>query len=343
MKSAYIVLTHNKPEQLFRLISRLDDEGVTFVIHVCVNATREDYRRIKEEYKTAQGVHFCKRENGAWSEFGIVQAVLNGMELLMEKRVDFDYVHVISGSDYPIKSNKFIRDFFEKHKGKQFLWCLPVHDEQQVDLPAGSIHGEDWKSGEHPWPQLNRYIRFEKYWFTVWGERLMVPEIRFIDKPLWNVLKIFLHDSPELWRKGKWKRELLLLLLSVTHRAKRSYPEGFSPYAGSQWFSVTKDCCAYILKTHREKPELKKYFKRTLLPDESYFTTILAHSPFKESIAQSNMRFIRWEGEDRSHPEVLTKADFPALQKSEKLFARKFDADKDAEILNLLDSEILKG
>src|SRR6185436_9204976 len=107
---------------------------------------------------------------------------------------------------------------------------------------------------------------------------------------------------------------------------------------GSQWFSVTKDCVSYILSMHRINPHLKAFFKHTLLSDESYFTTILVHSHYKDNIAQNNFRYIRWTTEGaRSHPEVMTKNDFPVLRDSEKLFARKFDMHKDSEILDLID------
>ena len=119
-------------------------------------------------------------------------------------------------------------------------------------------------------------------------------------------------------------------------------PEGFIPYAGSQWFSITKDCVEYILKVHLANPQLKNFFRRTLLSDESFFTTILAYSHYKDQIAQNNFRYIRWTTEGaRSHPAVLKKEDLPILKASDKLFARKFDMFQDIEILDLIDREIL--
>lgn len=345
MKFAYIILAHKLPEQLFRLVSKLDDGDPVFVIHLCKNTSAQDFQQAKRLFNNRQRVFFCKREDGSWGEFGIVQAVLNGMKLLIDKKIDFDYLHVISGNDYPIKSNAYLKDFFSRNKGKQFQWYLPIYDYLPLGLPEGTIYGEGWKGYIHPWGSEHRFLRFEKYWFSLWGERLMiVPEQRFINKPLWNVIKIFLYNSPAYFRQRKLKREFLLMILSITHRQKRKMPEGFTPFAGSQWFSITRDCVSYILKTHHDHPELKKFFRHTLLSDESFFTTILVHSPYKESIAQNNYRYIRWNTEGaRSHPEVLTKKDFAALRDSEKLFARKFDMNKDSEILDLIDDQILQA
>lgn len=344
MKFAYIILAHKLPEQLHRLVSRLDDEGAVFVIHLCKNTGEGDFKKTHELFKYKKNVFFCKREDGSWGEFGIVQAVLNGMELLLNKNPDFDYLHVISGNDYPIKSNEYLKKFFAKNSGKQFLWHIPVYDYEPAGVPEGSIYGEGWKGYIHPWGSGHRFLRFEKYWYSVWGERLMIiPEQRFIDKPLWNVLKIFIYNIPEYFRKGALKREFLLMLLSVAHREKRKIPDGYAPSAGSQWFSITRDCVSYILKTHRINPQLKKFFSHTLLSDESFFTTLLVHSHYKDHIAQRNCRYIRWPAEGaHTHPVVMTKDDFPALQASDKLFARKFDMHQDSEILDLIDNEILR-
>ncbi len=343
MKLAYIILAHKFPEQVARLISRLDGEGVTFILHFCLNTKKSDFEKALRLVQHKQNVYFCKREDGAWGEFGITQAVINGMELLQKQGIDFDYLNVISGNDYPIKSNKYLKDFFKENYGKQFQWSLPIYDYTPTALPEGMVYGEGWKGYVHPWGSTHRFLRFEKYWFSLWGERLMIiPETRFLSKTLWSVLKIFLYNLPGYVRKKALKREFLLMILSLTHQKKRKFPEGFPPYAGSQWFSVTKDCAEYILKIHREHPELKKYFKHTLLSDESFFTTILVHSPYKEKMAQSNYRYIRWTGKGaRTHPEILTKADLPDLKASQKLFARKFDMQQDGEILNLIDKEIL--
>ncbi len=343
MKFAYIILSHKLPEQLFRLVSQLDYSQNVFVIHLCMNTGKEDFKKAKELFKNIPNVFFCKREDGSWGEFGIVQAVINGMELLMEKRAEFDYLHVISGNDYPIKSNRFLKDFFKKNFGNQFLWYLPVYDYVPDGVPEGTIYGEGWKGYIHPWGSAHRFIRFEKYWYSLLGERLMlIPEERFIDNPLRNVLKVFLRNSPAYLRKRMLKRELLLLLLSIIHRQRRKIPEEFKPYAGSQWFSITKDCVEYILKVHHENRKLKEFFTHALLSDESFFTTILVHSHYREKIAQNNYRYIRWTTEGaRTHPVVLRKEDFPVLKASDKLFARKFDMFQDNRILDLIDEELL--
>jgi hypothetical protein len=50
------------------------------------------------------------------------------------------------------------------------------------------------------------------------------------------------------------------------------------------------------------------------------------------------LHFIRWKDIKASHPETIKKEDLGDLLRSEALFARKFDATADAEILDLIDT-----
>ncbi len=343
MKLAYIILAHKLPQQLIRLIDSLDEPESIFVLHLCKNTSRKDYYEIKYLLKNRPNIFYCKRERGAWGEFSLSQAVLNGMKLLSNENMAFDYISVLSGNDYPIKSNNYIKDYMRKNIGKQFLWYLPVYDYIPLSFKNTSIYGEGWDGYKHPWGSTHRFLRFEKYWYSLLGENLMaVPEERFLNQPARSVLKVFLFNALKYIRENKIKREFLLMILSLTHKKKRKMLDGYIPYAGSQWFSITKDCMEYILKQVRENKKLVDFFQHTLISDESFFTTIIVNSSYIENIAQNNCRYIKWpETGPHLHPVILTKSDFQSLKNSDKLFARKFDMTVDSEILDLIDKEIL--
>jgi hypothetical protein len=72
-----------------------------------------------------------------------------------------------------------------------------------------------------------------------------------------------------------------------------------------------------------------------LIPDELFFQTIVLHSPFADTVVNDNLRYIDWSR--RPAPAILHAQDFPSLIGSGKLFARKFDANVDARILDMLD------
>lgn len=66
------------------------------------------------------------------------------------------------------------------------------------------------------------------------------------------------------------------------------------------------------------------FFKRTLVPDELFFHSIIMNSPFSNNVVNDCLRFIDWDvSKDRPH--TLLSNDFDRLMQSPALFARKFD------------------
>ncbi len=130
-------------------------------------------------------------------------------------------------------------------------------------------------------------------------------------------------------------------------RLKKELPYGLKPYGGYGLFCVPKDVVSYILSFVEQKPRLKKFFKRTAVPDEIFFQTILMNSSYRSRIVNDNKRYLDYNrgipppGVGYG-PKILTKDDFEKMKKSNKLFARKFDSAIDKEVLNIIDQHIEK-
>lgn len=86
----------------------------------------------------------------------------------------------------------------------------------------------------------------------------------------------------------KFLIEVLLKKLKV----KRKSP--FRVYAGTQWFALTADCVHYILRTIAEDKRYIDFFRRTLVPDEAFFQTIIGNSPFMPQ-TRSSLTYTDWE------------------------------------------------
>ncbi len=100
----------------------------------------------------------------------------------------------------------------------------------------------------------------------------------------------------------------------------------------------------YILEYDATHPKYRTFHKNTFVPDELYFQMILANSTderLHKSMTSNNKRFMIWEKPDSAHPNILRKKDLEAIISSDHLFARKFDAKIDSEILDLIDKRIL--
>ncbi len=123
---------------------------------------------------------------------------------------------------------------------------------------------------------------------------------------------------------------------------RRKIPLGLVPHGGSNWWCLTRPAIEHIHQFLLSHPEVSSYFRRTFLPDEIFFQTVLSNSTFASRITGDNLTFIDSSSPTPPWPTVLDTSFFPALMTSPKLFARKFDAGYDAEILDLLDQALLR-
>lgn len=130
MKKAYIIMAHKNPLQVRRLISRLNDGFSEFFIHIDQTVAIAPFEIIKE---ISQVVQFVERADSKWGGFGFVQASLNGLKAVRDSNKYFDRVFLLSGQDYPIKSNDYINDFLEKHAKSVFIDYFPIPDYQKWD------------------------------------------------------------------------------------------------------------------------------------------------------------------------------------------------------------------
>jgi hypothetical protein len=92
----------------------------------------------------------------------------------------------------------------------------------------------------------------------------------------------------------------------------------------------------------RRRPDVFRFFRYTAHPDETLFNSIIASSPLSRRVHDTSLTYTDWSQDD-AHPAILTSTDFDTVSRSDFLFARKFDMQKDAAILDLIDERILAG
>lgn len=114
------------------------------------------------------------------------------------------------------------------------------------------------------------------------------------------------------------------------------WPKEYSFYKGSQWFTIPFEVAKYMVDFLEKNEWYYKFFENTLIPDESFFHTLIMNSPFKEDVVNDNLLFLKW-GEtlkDRNSPQFLTSEDIPVIENSGHYFARKFDENIDPVVVN---------
>ena len=120
MKIAHLILAHKNPLQLERLINRLDHPASGFFIHIDKKANATPFAFL---FKRANVFCLKKRAKIYWAGFGTIQAIINGFKEIPE---DYDYINVISGQDFPLKSANNIYQYIAERRGKEFITCLSI-------------------------------------------------------------------------------------------------------------------------------------------------------------------------------------------------------------------------
>jgi hypothetical protein len=107
---AYLILAHERPNQLARLVRALDCDGVVFFIHI---DGKVDARPFLDALPPGPRVIYldaAERVKVHWSGYSTVVATLNLLKAAMGSGSSFGRYALLSGSDFPIKPRETIRD-----------------------------------------------------------------------------------------------------------------------------------------------------------------------------------------------------------------------------------------
>ena len=144
MRLAYIILAHKLPNQLLRLIERLDADWVTFFVHIDKKTDDAIFRQIAEGVSHRRNVHLLKRYACYWGGFGVVEAALEGLRQVVLHQLQPSHILLLSGQDYPLHSNEAIRRFFLHAGDASFIDYGPLPDYQQYPASGGQHLYERW-------------------------------------------------------------------------------------------------------------------------------------------------------------------------------------------------------
>ncbi len=170
MKIAYLILAHKYPQQLQRLLNRLDSPNCEFFVHIDKKSGISSFKGMHSEFSK---IKFIKREDGQWGRIGIIRAIINGLKMVPEKQ--FDYICLVTGQCYPVKSKDAIENFFKSNYGKSYISHFPLPS-PKTDWPNGGLD------------------RIERYHFYLEKSRTFPPDrpsTTLQGKVLDNIFKLY--------------------------------------------------------------------------------------------------------------------------------------------------------
>ncbi len=293
---AFLVVSHRNPCQVLRLVRALREGDDTAVL------VHHDQRREPLDPDAVEQAGGRLAQYGLsveWGNVAYTEMLLRALSQFAEE-LDPDWVAVVSGQDYPLRP----LTEFEDHLARSPYQAL-LGDLWELDLSA-----------EPPPPQREFYLRY-RY-------RHYAPP-RAVAAVLGRALG-----------RHAYLRELPMGLgLRLGLRPPRHpFGPGLRCHVCSDWLTLSRDAVRAVIDFTRTRGDVMGHYRRTIIPSESLFATVLANDP---SIGIGPApRMLGFE-EGAPHPRTFTADDVEGLLSSGMHFARKFDQTSDARALDLLD------
>jgi hypothetical protein len=118
MRFACLIVTYTSPKQTKRLIDELNNGDFDFYVHVDKKLDLDTHKELFDY----PNVYFIKdRIDIKWAGYTVVQASFNGIRQISESGKKYEFINLLSGQDYPLKSAGEISEFLKQHVGKQLI------------------------------------------------------------------------------------------------------------------------------------------------------------------------------------------------------------------------------
>ena len=143
----------------------------------------------------------------------------------------------------------------------------------------------------------------------------------------------FMFKDRNLRNPFVWHLKNFIRLCQKAAGVKRTSLGGFDKvYKGLFYISMPGECAADILNYLNAHPDYESDMKKTELPEEFFFHTLLLNDGFengkwKDRIVKKELRFMKWEG---ASPKYLSAGDMEDIKKAADegyIFARKVNDD----------------
>lgn len=315
----YLVTSYRSPDQILRLVGALRRESpaAEILVHHDQFRTKLDPLTIAE---AAPGARVLTSPAPlSWGDFSVVDMHWRCFDWALH-HVDFDWLVLLSEQDYPVRSLPETEAFLRKSDADIFM------DAYTVDATA-------------TWPRALGYYRYFYSYSALPGAAGV-------------------HRLPVPWAPA-FRQFRQRMVNRINRRPRRliraeTYPDGMptrfgirrrsTPFAGSfacwvakAWFALSRDAVTQVVSFTQTHPEYGRYYRRTIVPEESATASIMMNLPALRVVAK-DLHFERWSNPYSGHPDVLGRDDVDEIMSSGAAFARKFDLQVDSEVLDVLDA-----
>lgn len=317
MRILYVLLANKEPLQVIKLANILSSNEHYVMIHYNKSSSNVEFNLLKDTFQNNPHIFFTERIKTAWGHFSLTEAIIKSLRKARELDLIYNHAVILSGQDYPIKTNEEIKRFLASHPDKLFY----THFEISPDMGGNRTY-------VHP---INDRVtsraqnhRLDSYFFVLKDKKyLLIPGEM---------------DRNPLSFRSRFTNRLKSLL---RHFSIRKFPSNLKPYFGATFGIITAEFSDYLLNFYDQHKAFNKYMQYAFCADEMYLVTAaMNYPPFASKMVNNNMIFTLWDDKGGLHPVLLTSKHIDQLMNSSKLFARKLDIQVDAKVLDMIDDNL---
>ncbi len=322
MRVAYVVLSYRDQPQVARLVAALrrGDPAGTVLLHHDPVLAPFDVGLVADW----TDVHLLTaREPVPWGSFRLVEVVLDCLRVATED-LGADWVMLLSGDDYPVRPLEELVGLLASTS------CDALLEFTRTAAGAGR-------------PPRDAGAGMYRYRYRA------VPRLPdALTRRLTAVVPQSLRARAlaAATSAGRWQG-----LVSIKSQPRglpvlvgwRRFRDDYRPgrlkfHKGRNFFAVSAKAAQSVLELVAARPDYVAHYRRTCIPTESFFHTLLAGAP-ELSVCDRDLHYESWGPLDAS-PAVLRREDLADALASGCYFARKFDRSQDADVLDDLDRRL---
>lgn len=310
MRQLFLIQTHKNPDQLERLVLTLRTGCPGSLVVISHHYRAEPLP--PSLFAGVPDIHVVAG-NGGRGDFSILDGYLAALRWVRDNEIEFDWLTNLSGQDYPVSSlRKFVQELSCcPHDGFLHHFDVLRHDPQEMS-PMTWDAGHGFDRYYYQYTKLKNDLNL--------GARAALRLPRLAIERLTDSIRINTAYGLMIGRKAD----------------ETPFEPRFRCYAGSYWHTVRQQCARHVLDFVETRPEVVAYFRRVLIPDESFVQSILVnHSDF--CFENDNRRYFDMRGSRLGHPKSLTEDDIPRFTGGRYVFARKIEWERGPSMFDRLD------
>ena len=304
MKVAYLIIAHDQPEHLHRLVHALDADWAHCFVHV---DAKRDIGPFQEGLDSPR-VHFLDdRVSVQHSGFSLTRSMIRLLKSAAAQG-DFDYYQFLSGSDYPIKPLSQIYHHLTEGWPQNYINFYPLIEGANLARNIQKFYFMDFiRARRQPVKGLLSIGQR--------GLHAVTPRRRFVP-----------GFTP--YRGSQWfclNRDTVRWVLAFLDSSQCKRYCRFFKYA-----KASDEIFFHTLVLNSPFAPQCRFYQRDVVE---------AAVPLKNE-NKAYLHYVDWDP-SRPRKTLLGLADLPALKATEALYARKFDAGYSADLLDAIDAALL--